>query len=53
MSEDVRRLPLRTLELWKRKAAAVDRALEYLAGHGDNEACHEVARILRAPSEAK
>jgi hypothetical protein len=37
MSEPVKRLPLATLELWKRKAAAFDEVLAYLKGWCDTE----------------
>ncbi len=44
----VKRLPLATLELWKRKAAACDEALAYLEGRVDSETAMEIQRILKS-----
>lgn len=47
----VKRLALKELETWKRKAAACDEALEYLRGRAYSQEAQEVERILRAACE--
>lgn len=44
--QDVKRLKLSEMEEWKRKAARLDEAVEYLNGRMDNERLLVVYRIL-------
>ena len=47
MSAATKRLPLTTLELWKRKAVALDEALALLDGQIDTDLEMEVYQILK------
>ncbi len=50
MTAPITRLPLSTLELWKSKAEALDKALEFLEGRVDSELVMKVYEILKAPT---
>ena len=45
---DVKRLSLKELELWKAKARAFDEVLKFLDGRCDNEQSLHVQTILKA-----